>query len=586
MPADVEAALATREHLLVLGGPGAGKTHLALRKAAQRIVSGLAPGQAVLFLSFSRAAVARLGEAATVHLAPSERTALSIHTFHSFFWELLRTHAYLLGCPKRQLQLLLPHDEKVANGGLTPPANGELASPEWSAWIEERERLFREEGRLGFDLFAPKAVELVSGVTVVRSLLAERFPLIIVDEAQDTGPDAWRFVELLSPLVQITCLGDLEQQIFDHLPGIGPERIQQIADTLKPIRLDLGLRNHRSPGTEIAEFGGDILAGRVRGTPYVGVQQHRYAPQGDLQKAIRIALARVHRASKRTTGRWPESIGVLAPFGKTVARISTWLGSGARPVPHQIQFDQTAAVLAARIVAFLLEPRTTQELSRSTAEFVLLLADLRRASGNKTGIRDAAQYTRWANTLADGRIPKAELPRQALVTLAQVLAMTFCGDPLRDWRGIHHLLKESTNKTIKDLTSSLDYLVAFNRGKRIASGLSDAWMKHGNYVGARSIVEDALAEELLVSGDDTTHGVSVMTIHKSKSRQFDAVILVREGQRAGGGGWLSGYVWRDDTPPYPKSRKILRVGITRARNTLLLLEPVYPSCPIVGPHTL
>jgi hypothetical protein len=37
----------------------------------------------------------------------------------------------------------------------------------------------------------------------------------------NTGPDAWRCIEMLTARSQVRCLGDLEQQIFDHLPGIG-----------------------------------------------------------------------------------------------------------------------------------------------------------------------------------------------------------------------------------------------------------------------------------------------------------------------------------------------------------------------------
>ena len=53
--------LRTGGHLLVLGGPGSGKTTIALVKAATEIVDGdVAPGQRILFLSFARATVARI----------------------------------------------------------------------------------------------------------------------------------------------------------------------------------------------------------------------------------------------------------------------------------------------------------------------------------------------------------------------------------------------------------------------------------------------------------------------------------------------------------------------------------------------
>ena len=75
-----------KEHALVIGGPGSGKTTIALKKAVVRIGDGLAPGQSVLFLSFSRAAVARVGEATRLEVPKAQRGMLSMQTFHSFFW--------------------------------------------------------------------------------------------------------------------------------------------------------------------------------------------------------------------------------------------------------------------------------------------------------------------------------------------------------------------------------------------------------------------------------------------------------------------------------------------------------------------
>ncbi|MNT75485.1 hypothetical protein D3C72_2143830 [compost metagenome] len=77
-----------------------------------------------------------------------------------------------------------------------------------------------------------------------------------------------------------------------------------------------------------------------------------------------------------------------------------------------------------------------------------------------------------------------------------------------------------------------------------------------------------------------------MTIHKSKGKQFDAVILVREGIRQGAKEFRSSLVWRGDAAPYDRSRKILRVGVTRARRYVLMLEPTFPACPIMSDFRL
>jgi len=65
-----KAILEATGHGLVLGGPGSGKTTLALLKAVSRIDKGLRPGEGILFLSFSRAAVARIADAVKDDDAP------------------------------------------------------------------------------------------------------------------------------------------------------------------------------------------------------------------------------------------------------------------------------------------------------------------------------------------------------------------------------------------------------------------------------------------------------------------------------------------------------------------------------------
>lgn len=573
-------------HVLVLGGPGSGKTTIALKKAVRLIDEGLQAGQAILFLSFSRAAVARIGEASKAEVQKAKRHQLSIQTFHSFCWELLRSHGYLVGCPKRRLELLLPHDEKALSGGLKPPRKGQAPSAEWTAWQHERQRMFNEEGKITFDLFAPKTVELLSRCPLILELVADRYPVVVVDEAQDTGSDAWRCIEILSAHTQVICLGDLEQQIFDHLEGVGPERILHIQEVLQPLRVDLGGDNNRSPGTEIATFANDILGTIVRGAPYAGVSRQMYDPQGDAAQRLRIALGQVYRSVRKATGKWPESVAILAPGGAGVARVSAALNAGTKPVRHKVLFDEAAALLSARLAAFLLEPKAEENLRSDIAKCLEMLAAVRRVGGSKAAIQDAARYLKWAHEVAQGKAAKAQLPRSvdALVNGARALKLT--GDPGRDWTQVKRLLRESDQAEISRIASDLDYLIAFNRGKRIAANLSAMWMGEGAYVRAREALDIALVEDQLLAGVDDLRGVHVMTIHKSKGKQFDAVIIVREGQRLGANQWQSTLVWRDDPAPYHRSRKILRVGITRAKSRVLMLEPFYPVCPILTPHVL
>lgn len=566
-------------HALVIGGPGSGKTTIALKKAMIRIGNGMNPGQSVLFLSFSRAAVARVGEAIRQQVPKAQRGMLSMQTFHSFFWLLLSAHAYLLGAPK-SLRILLPADEQVEYGTIKSK-NRNLGNPEWVNWLSERERLFREEGKIAFDLFAPNAAELLSRSSHLQRLVAQRYPLIIVDEAQDTNVHAWRCIELLAPFAQIICLADLEQQIFDHLPGIGPERITAIKASLNPLEIDLGAQNHRSGGTEIATFGQDILSGRVRGSSYVGVSSFSYDPKRPQNLILRMAIGRLQSAIRKVTGRYGRNIAILTHSGASAAKISSALNSEPKPVRHKLSFDEAEAMLTARFAAYLLEPKEELNRLQDLATALELLATAKRAAGLAT----AKQWQVWALKVRGGKVPTAGFVQSVLGVMDDLLGKKFSGDPARDWNLVKRVLRDSGDENLIEVAKNLDYLVAFNRGKRISAGFGLVWVREGHYTGAREILDMALAQDQILGGVDDPPGVQVMTVHKSKGKQFDGVIIVREG-RHDGKKMVSSFVWWGDESPHHRSRKILRVAITRAKVHTLVLGPIYPPCPIVGPHKL
>jgi DNA helicase-2/ATP-dependent DNA helicase PcrA len=564
-------------HAMVTGGPGSGKTTIALKKAHVRIDAGLRPGQSVLFLSFSRAAVARIGQASRMQLPREGRALLNVQTFHSFFWEILKTHAYLLGAP-RTIRILMPQDERVRSGGI----KRDKEPQKWAAWLQERETLFTTEGLIAFDLFAPKAAKLLAESSLIRGLIAEQFPLVIVDEAQDTGPDAWRCIEMLAASTQVICLADLEQQIFDHLPGIGPERIEAIKATLTPTEINLGSENLRSPGSQIAEFGQDILAGRVRVGGYKGVSSLSFNQNADLGVTLRRALGCLKRAIRSETQSWPKTIAILVPYGSEAAKVSVSLNSGTKPVPHKLMFDEDEARLAARFAAFLLEPREAYNEASQVGEALMLLCDLKKATGANTA---ANQLLGWIAKCKAGKISSAGQVTAIRSVLATLKTAAFTGDPAKDWTFVKKTLRASGEPMLIAVAQHLDYLVAFNRGKRISAGLSATWEMTETYARAREALDAALAQDLILDGIDDPDGIQVMTIHKAKSKQFDGVLVVRR-QTYNGQKLVSSFIWRGDVPPYRRSRKILMVAVTRAKVHTMMVQQVWPDCPIMSPHQL
>ena len=83
--------------LLVLAGPGTGKTTTVVEAVAARIADGLDPEQ-VLVLTFGRRAAAELRSRITARLGRATKEPLA-RTFHSYAFGLLRREAAMRGEP-------------------------------------------------------------------------------------------------------------------------------------------------------------------------------------------------------------------------------------------------------------------------------------------------------------------------------------------------------------------------------------------------------------------------------------------------------------------------------------------------------
>lgn len=307
-------------NLLVMGGPGAGKTTIALLKANSLIENNkLQPGQKVLFLSFARSTIAQIQKATKHLITDKAHKKIEINTYHGFIWRLLQNYSYLL-VGHRRIQLLTPH---LAGAHLADLDSSDKR-------LQKLEELYAEKGLLSFDLFARNAADLFKRSERILHLVTDTYPVIIVDEFQDTDDHEWEFIKALGKYSTVIALADPEQRIYDFR-GASVKRIAEYSETFAPTVFDFEKENNRSSGKDITTFGNDLLLAKNKGKTYTNVVINKYPfnrnePNKVLKLSILIAIKRL----KAGVGKdW--SIAVLVRSKRMMLSVSSYLSSRIRP---------------------------------------------------------------------------------------------------------------------------------------------------------------------------------------------------------------------------------------------------------------
>lgn len=342
------AMLDSAGHMLILGGPGSGKTTIALLKARRIALGHLESEQSVLFLSFSNAAIRRIFESAGNVLTTEIGRQIEIKTYHSFAWDILRSHGYLLSL-QRQLNIISAQDAAVIRAGLND-----------DDWATEEERLFFEDGRVTYDQFAPRAAEVLERSAVVRACFSHAHPLILVDEFQDTDEDQWRLIQTLSKDSEMIALGDTEQRIYAWRKGVSATRLQDFAQALGATTFDFQNENNRSPATGIVGYARSLLSPEVELDLPDDIVIKRFQPR-QFTLGLRFALIKTWNETVKKAGHRDLSVAVAARSRNMVRLVSdalaqklTFGGKEHGPVPHDVMFDQMQIALASRVVAFIM----------------------------------------------------------------------------------------------------------------------------------------------------------------------------------------------------------------------------------------
>jgi len=561
-----QAILTSTGHIVIEGGPGCGKTTIALLKAA-KCCAVLKSEQRILFLSFSRAAVRQVTDRMRTTLSAAQGATLEVRTFHSFFLDLIRSHGRLL--TGEQARFITPEREAILRADFEGDDD---------AWKGEKHRLAAEESLYVFDTLAPALADLLERSADLRKLYSTRYPVIVVDEFQDTSTDQWRVVQALSASSTIVCLADPDQRIFDHLDGVDEHRLDEVKKVLAPETFDLSSDNHRSPASGILEYANAVLRNTPTAAP-PNVQSHTYRYTKP-ELATHFIVQRTLATFSSQLGTRP-TVAVLTRVNSFAGRISEGLsreeelrGERLAPMDHILYWDPELAAASALVVASILEWPT---LSAEDAVGWTLecIADYYRVKvGLGTGGARSTVVTleRAISAIAEGRNTASKTAKLLLEMVKVPPPLT--GRCVDDWQVARSALKGSTE--LNELATKVRLIRLLNATGAVAWALSGTWNGANGYVGAVDAVRTALAAEAVDVQQPDDAPVHVMTMHKSKGKEFDAVVIV-EG--------------RHDMPlldPAPGSkaqeadRRLLRVAITRARHLVIMIRPVTAS-PLTPP---
>lgn len=594
--------LETAGHLLVIGGPGSGKTTISVLKAAD-VAASVRPGQEVLFLSFARATISRVMEAIdNEHDIPNAiKARIHVETYHSFFWRILQTHGYLLGLP-RPLTILTPANEAIALSAIRSEYKAEnKLTPEqkaekWSKEDAERRRQAMAEGRVCFDLFARLVAELLQRSSRLRKLISTRYPLIVLDEFQDTNADQWAVVQQLGGEGTLVALADPEQRIYDWI-GADPARLDQFRAEFNPTEIVLGGHNHRSAGTDILLFANEVLTGAFsrEADAYTGIDLRLYAANENVACTTLVTTTYAARKRLVESKKKDWSLAVLVPTKKMTRAVSDVFRqppAKMAAIRHSAAIDLDAAILAAEIVSYML---LTPRLFHIDGLIDLLCNYFHGKGGDtpaKSDLQQAASIRKAFALYAQKNAARQPLPKTSIMvglsnTYERARAVVLTGDPDHDWRAVAKVLEDGTCTRLREVGIEVKNIRLLERGTQLRQELSLDWRTFGGYENALEITRQAFIREHFASQANPETGVVVMNMHKAKGKQFDEVIIFEGWPRyakkeivANPDRIVRGNLKQniDD-----QARQNLRVSITRGKQRTTILTPAGDPCVIFVP---
>ena len=533
-----EAVLATSGPVAILAGAGTGKTRVISRRTAYAIATGVVPVDQVLVVTFTDKAAGEMVE----RLAGLGLRGVIARTFHAhalsqlrYFWPSRHDGEPLPAILDSKLPLLIRIARSLPGHYRFTPVRDLATEIEWAksrgvgpagyeAAIGTREppipadlmrRVFADyerakerAGRIDFDDMLAETIALLETDAEAAATIRARKSWFSVDEYQDTNPHQERLLELWAGGRDDICVvGDEDQTIYTFT-GATSRYLTGFAE--------------RHPGARVV-----ALTENYRSTPQIlGVANRLLAADGR------------SKALSATQGDGP------APTVERYADAAAELSATTRRIKG----------LLAGIGSERIEPAEIAILVRMNAQLAPLEEALTRA-GVAYQVRGLRFYDRPEVVAALGLVKRlrTEAAGRALAVVIRTLFRDELGHEPDEGRG-SAVPSGPRGDEARERAAALETVLAIVDEVVRADPAADAPAVHAE-------LERRAAHEREASAD----GVNLLTYHRAKGLEWDAVFLpmLEEGS-------LPIRQAVDDEAALAEERRLLYVGITRARRVLHL----------------
>ena len=216
--------------LLVVAGPGSGKTRTLTHRIAHLVTHHAVPPSRCLAVTFTRRAAGEMRDRLRI-LLPDAWEQIPLHTFHSLGLSILQEHWNAAGLQRgfrvaseaERLQLLrdaLQVSERKARGRLSAISHARRtgASPtdgESGEAFEAYERAMEARNLCDFDDLVIRAADALESAPALRAQYRRRHRWVCIDEYQDVDEQQVRLVrQLVPPAGNVCVIGDPDQSIY------------------------------------------------------------------------------------------------------------------------------------------------------------------------------------------------------------------------------------------------------------------------------------------------------------------------------------------------------------------------------------